>query len=113
MPLPDSRPPTPEVKEHTPNQSPSSSLPPRETGSEDKDTIDPVRDSVKDADVEAFAFSFAPNIRPITQPGSLSRPPPFTVRDGDAVVNERMRKAFCSQTRRPLVPLRSYSIPTP
>ena len=31
----------------------------------------------------------------------------------DAVVNEWMRKAFCAETGRPFVPLRSHIIPTP
>ena len=101
------------MKVRTLDQSPSSALPLQGTGSEDKGTPDLVRDPAKDTDVEASAFSFVPNIRSITQPCSVSRPPRFMVRDGDAAVNERMRKAFCAETRRPLVPLRSYSIPTP
>ena len=86
---------------------------PQETGNEDKGIPNLVRDSVKTADLEVSALSFPPDIRPIINPRSWSRPPRFTVGASDVVVNERIRKAFCAETRRPLVPLRSYPIPTP
>ena len=110
IPLPDSRPPTPDLNACLLDQAPSSALLLQETGNEDKGTPNLVRDSVKN---EVSAFSFPPSIRPIIHPRSWSRPPPFMVGAGDVVVNERIRKAFCAETRFPLVPLRSYSIPTP
>lgn len=117
VPLPDSRPPTPDLRDSPPNtlpdQSPSSTLLPQETGIKGKGTLNTVRDSEKKAEQVSFAFSFSPNTRPIIEPCSWSRPPQFSVQAGEAVVNERIRKAFCAAIRCPLVPLRSHTIPTP
>jgi hypothetical protein len=72
-----------------------------------------VCDSEKKIEQDDFAFSFLPNVRQVIEPHSWSRPPHFLVQAGDAIVNERLRKAFCAEIRRPLVLLRSYTIPTP
>jgi hypothetical protein len=113
IPLPDSPPPSPGLRVSLPDQSPSSALLLQETDKKAKDAPNIARDSVKNTDPEESAFSFPPNTRPIIEPCSWSRPPPFSVQAGDAVVNERIRKAFCAATRRPLVPLRSCIMPTP
>lgn len=96
-----------------PGQSPSNALLLQETDNKAKDTPNIVRGSVKNADLKESAFSFPPYIRQIIEPCAWSRPPRFLVQAGDAVVNERLRKAFCAATRRPLVLLRSFTIPTP
>ena len=113
IPLPDSRPSTPDLNACPPDQAPSSALSLQQTDIEDKGTPNLARDSVKNAGSEVSAFSSPPNIRPIINPRSWSRPPPFVVGADDTVVNERIRKAFCAETRLPFVPLRSYTIPTP
>lgn len=113
IPLPDSRPSTPEPKVLLPDQSPSSALLPQDSDSKAKGTPNIIRDSGKKVALTEFAFSFPPDIRLIIEPRSLSRPPPLLIQAGDAVVDERARKAFCASIHRPIVPLRSYTIPTP
>ena len=113
IPLPDSRPSTPEPKVLLPDQSSSGALLPRNSGSNAKGTPNIMQDSGKKVALAESAFSFPPNIRLIIEPRSLSRPPPLLIQAGDAVVDERARKAFCASIHRPIVPLRSYIMPTP
>ena len=91
----------------------SSTLSPPETGTENKFALDILPDSEKKAEQVGPTLSVPPNVRPIIEPYPWSRPPRFMVQAGDAIVNERLRKAFCAEIRRPLVPLRSHTIPTP
>lgn len=111
VPLPDSRPPTPELKDSPPDQSLSNASSLRETDTKDKGAIDTVRDSEKKVE-QVGSLSSPPNIRRIIEPLPWSRPPQFSVQYGEAIVNERLRKAFCAEIGCPLVPLRSHIIPT-
>lgn len=112
IPLPDSRPPTPELKDSPPEQSLSNASSLRNTGTKDEGAIDTMRDSEKKVE-HVGSLSSSPNIRRIIEPLPWSRPPRFSVKNGEAIVNERLRKAFCAEIGCPLVPLRSHIIPTP
>jgi hypothetical protein len=111
VPLPGS--PTPEPEESLPDQAPSSGPSPQQTDLKHEATTDGVLDFNKTAEKAKFTFTFPPDVRLVTEPSPWSRPPIFLVQDGDAIVNERIRKAFCAESCSPLVLLRAYKIPTP